>query len=290
MYKISVITICRDEERRVGQTLSSIATQSFTNFEWIFIDGGSRDGTLATVEPYRRNFHHFVSEPDLGVFHAQNKGAVQAHGEYLLFLNAGDFLSSPDSLAILAAAANGEDFIYGDMMIVNREGQQRYGKAPVEVTLDYMLTASMWHPATLIKRALFESIGPYDEDFKIVSDYDFFMKALFQRRTTLKYVAKPVATFHEDGLASRPEYFELHQRERRVVQDRYLAPLVLKYYESQVELQKKPAFLARNLLKQCAKRGLRLAPQPIQSLVRNVIQGLVTNQPTHMPTSRTGAK
>jgi glycosyltransferase involved in cell wall biosynthesis len=271
MYRISVITICKNEERRISQTLSSVAQQTYPHIEWIVIDGASTDSTCSLIEPFRQRFQYYISEADSGVYSAQNKGARQATGDYLIFLNGGDFFASNEAVKILATAASGEDLVYGDLIITNNKGVERRGFAPDPFTFPDLMTSSVWHPSTLIKHDLFKKLGPYDESLKIAADYDFFAKAILLEQAQMKHVAQPIAVFHEDGLASREDLRESHLLERNLVQQRYVPKIVLNYYEEQLRAQRDSRSLARLLVKQWARKGFSFAPRPVRSLIKELM-------------------
>src|SRR5688572_27521016 len=90
MPKISIITINYNNLDGLKRTVDSVVNQTWQEFEYIVIDGGSTDGSGAYIESKSKHFHYWVSEPDKGIYNAMNKGIVKATGEYLLFLNSGD--------------------------------------------------------------------------------------------------------------------------------------------------------------------------------------------------------
>ena len=90
--KLSIITINYNNLAGLQKTIESVVSQTFRDFEWIVIDGGSVDGSRELIERYANSFSYWVSEPDKGIYNAMNKGIVVAKGDYLLFLNSGDWL------------------------------------------------------------------------------------------------------------------------------------------------------------------------------------------------------
>ncbi len=173
----SIITVCFNEAQRIELTCQSVVQQTFQEFEWIVIDGGSTDGTLDILKRYAQRMTYFVSEPDCGIYHAMNKGVAQAHGTYLLFLNGGDYLYESDTLAKVFAHEQplNKDIYYGDL-ILERDGvSERYS---IDFTDTYATFArrTFPHQATFIKRTLFEMYGMHDESFKISADLEFFLR------------------------------------------------------------------------------------------------------------------
>ena len=98
-YKLSIITVCYNEPN-LEKTCKSIIEQTYQDFEWIVVDGGSNEQTQNIWNKYKNRINYFISEKDSGVYNAMNKGIKQSNGEYLLFLNAGDYLFDKDALKI----------------------------------------------------------------------------------------------------------------------------------------------------------------------------------------------
>src|SRR6185436_3328442 len=120
-----------------------------------------------------------VSEKDAGIFNAMNKGITQAKGEYCLFLNSGDYLVDEHALAKVFSKKWDVDIIYGDMLIDNGKGKLIYGKQPDKITFEFIIKTTLWHPVAFIKKQLLHKMDYYNENLKIISDYEFFLKALF---------------------------------------------------------------------------------------------------------------
>jgi glycosyltransferase involved in cell wall biosynthesis len=157
----------------IGDTCGSVAGQTFADFEWLVIDGGSGDGTLAILEKYRSRMARLISEPDRGVYHAMNKGIDLAGGEYLLFLNGGDYLASERTLERVFAGDPQADVLYGDELHWHPED----GRIEVRVTPGagemgklYFAYGSLNHQAAFIRRTLFDRFGRYDEGYPLAAD------------------------------------------------------------------------------------------------------------------------
>lgn len=119
---ISVITICYNEPN-LEKTCESVANQTYKNFEWIVIDGGSKQETLDIFKKYQNKMDYFVSEKDNGIYHAMNKGLRQAKGKYAIFLNAGDFFYAPDVLKKVVSCGLDKDIVYADIKMTMGGGR-----------------------------------------------------------------------------------------------------------------------------------------------------------------------
>ena len=202
--KISVITINFNNLAGLKKTIQSILSQDFTNYEYIIIDGGSSDGSKEYIEKYEEILKYWVSENDNGIYHAMNKGIGRADGDYLLFLNSGDSLNMHDSLTRLIYGNNGEDIIYGDLLMVR--GEESWLKThPSIITFDFFLSNTLPHPGSLIKKELLKKVGLFSEQYKIVADWEFFMNAICLHSASYRHVPFPVSVFHENGISSDPE-------------------------------------------------------------------------------------
>ena len=131
------------------QTILSVRNQTWKDFEHIIIDGGSTDGSLGIIEKYRDGITYSVSEKDKGIYDAQNKGILNANGEYCLFLNSGDFLVNESVFEKIFSNNLDTDIIYGDMLIDYGNGKIEYGKSPNRLTLFFLAYRVLWHCVTL---------------------------------------------------------------------------------------------------------------------------------------------
>lgn len=211
--KLSVITINYNNCAGLEKTLASIFGQTFKDFEYIVIDGGSTDGSVELLERYREKFSHCISEPDRGIYHAMNKGVQLAQGNYLLFLNSGDWLFDSNSLDNFFLVPPVDDIIYANLNVVGPENTfiKTY---PSHLDFEYMVRDTLPHPATLIKRNLFEKVGLYDENLKIVSDWKFFIVALFTYNATYKHLDFVCSSYDYTGVSADQKNAHLIQAER----------------------------------------------------------------------------
>jgi glycosyltransferase involved in cell wall biosynthesis len=242
MAKLSIITVNYNNALGLQKTIESVHNQNFYSCDQIVIDGNSYDGSKDVIEKYSDKLAYCVSEVDNGVYSAMNKGIKFAQGEYILFLNSGDIFYSENSLKILFENI-GTDIVYGNILVDSM--QNAWVKLyPSILTFDYFLKDTLPHPATLIKRSLFEKIGLYNEHNKIVSDWEFFTNAICLHGATYKYVNEIISIFNYDGMSSRIENQYLVKEEKdKVLQNYYGAFLPdyekLQSFKTGVLLEKK---------------------------------------------------
>ncbi|HEY1193475.1 glycosyltransferase family 2 protein [Flavobacterium sp.] len=224
MYKISIITINYNNLGGLMATVTSVKNQTWQAFEYIVIDGGSEDGTKEYLESQTNFLDFWVSEKDSGIYNAMNKGIKAATGEYLLFLNSGDHFFNEKALELNHHFLTEKDLICFNLQMV-RNGVSKIAKSPTNLFFSDLYTSSLPHPSTFIKRQLFDIVGLYDEDFKIVSDWKFFILALFKHNCTYLKVEETLSTFYLDGISSREDYSE----ERSLVMKEYFNGFILDY-------------------------------------------------------------
>lgn len=241
MSKLSIITINYNNAVGLQKTIDSVIAQTFNNFEYIVIDGGSSDGSKEVIWEHDANIPHWVSEKDKGIYNAMNKGIQQAKGEYCLFLNSGDFLYNNKVLEEVFAANSTADIIYGNMLMDWGNGKKTEGKMPDTITTQQMYNDTLWHPVSFIKRTLFEKYGLYNEGYKMVADYDFFFKTIIAHKVSTKHIPLLISEYNVDGFSSKPENKVIEKEERKRVIQSYLSQEEINQLESitQKEKQKK---------------------------------------------------
>ncbi len=216
--KFSIITICFNEENGIRRTCESVFSQTASDYEWIVIDGGSRDRTLEILDKYSSSIAWLVSEPDEGIYDAMNKGIALAQGEYLVFMNGGDAFASDDVLEVVAAAPQ-KDLIYGDIFFDELGGG--LAEYPDVMSEGYLLKNMVPHQATFYRRDLFDKFGDYDRSYKIAADYDLYVRLIEVGRVSYHHIPKPLAVFDRSGISNDPLHRALRKRENHRVRMKY---------------------------------------------------------------------
>lgn len=170
-YKISIITVCFNAEADIEKTIISVLGQTFQDYEYIIVDGASKDTTMQIVGKYSGKIHQVISEPDKGIYDAMNKGIHLANGEWLIFMNAGDYFSSPTLLSDVfnQKIPDHIDFLYSDVYMLHKDKWQL-------CTMNFEKGA-LNHQSVIYRKKLHDSIGYYIVTAKlIISDYLFFIQ------------------------------------------------------------------------------------------------------------------
>lgn len=234
--ELSVITINLNNLEGLRKTAESVISQTFQNFEWIVIDGGSCDGSKEFIEENGAYVSYWCSEPDKGIYNAMNKGAAKATGKYLLFLNSGDVLFDNTVLERIHPIGFQSDIISGQMVRMdNGELLRRYDKD----ILMQLFNRTINHQATFIRKELFDGIK-YDENLKIVSDWKFWLEAIILRSCSFEVLDFPIAKQDMAGISLSNQNQALHLAERKLVLEELFPPRIIETLLSYQSLRSQP--------------------------------------------------
>ena len=198
--KVSIITIAYNNLEGLKNTYESIRRQTFRDYEWLVIDGGSTDGTKQYLEEHDSELAFWCSEPDKGVYNAQNKGTQHAKGEYCIYMNSGDSFYADDVLEKVFEEESDADVIYGSWQLIFEDGKKIEGNVPEVADLAYFFDDNMCHQAMLIKREAVLA-RPYDESFPIYADWEEWL-ALYMQGKSFKRVDVLICNFMVGGLST----------------------------------------------------------------------------------------
>jgi len=215
---ISVVTVVRNRVDHIEKTISGVLEQTYPNVEYIVIDGASTDGTVDVLRRYDDRIDYWASEPDAGIYDAMNKALdlITDPDAYVIFANSDDRFYTPFALERLVAGGGGADLVYGRMVLTDGDAVTIQGR---EVELNDLAGETLCHPATLVKRRVFDEVGRFDTSFRIAGDYDFLVRCFAQPVTT-RYVPEIVSRMAMGGM--NEEQYMLSCRERkRVVRARF---------------------------------------------------------------------
>jgi glycosyltransferase involved in cell wall biosynthesis len=248
---VSIITVVRNGERQIEETILSVLRQTFPNIEYIVIDGGSTDGTVEIIRKYSDKIAYWVSEPDNGISDAFNKGIGFATGEFIGILNADDRLS-PDQIeqGVMALRKSNADFVFGDLLFHDEADRivHRINGNPAYAKIIRRKMPELCHPTVLARRSAYERIGLFDTSYRYAMDYEWVLRLHVNGGTGL-YVKDMVGHMGLGG-ASDVSYLRA-LREVRDIAVRYGRPKWLADCEYRYRVLKGGGrrFLERNLPK-----------------------------------------
>ena len=205
----SIITITLDNYSGLQKTWKSIEKQSYTNFEWLVVDGESSDGTVEFLRKRRsstrstKNPVRFISQKDDGIYDAMNHGIEMAKGHYLLFLNAGDALANDKTLERIAPHTEKKSqFIYGDAYEQRKNVEKPIAK-PARRYKEMAWGMFTHHQAMLYRRHTIRDFKlRYSLLYKVSADYDFTARFLLKAKKIL-YIQRPICIFELGGISQK---------------------------------------------------------------------------------------
>jgi glycosyltransferase involved in cell wall biosynthesis len=216
LKKLAIITVNLNNAIGLEKTISSVVSQTFTDYDYFIIDGQSTDNSLEIIKYYSDKITNWVSEKDNGIYNAMNKGINLANSEYMLFLNSGDSFTEETALSKLFNQNFTEDIIYCNLNIV---GINKFRKIifPEKLTFYWLYTEFIGHSSTLIKNSLFKAYGNYNENNKIVSDWEFFMLVICKYQCSTRYFNYTLSNLVEGGVSNNENTKQIVETERQLV-------------------------------------------------------------------------
>lgn len=206
--KISIITVCYNSVGTIRNTIESVLSQTHKDVEYILVDGGSNDGTLAIIEEYKDAISRLVSEPDSGIYDAMNKGIALASGEVVGILNSDDYFEDDRVLADVAsdfAADPGADIVFGNVVFVRPDDLHKVVRyydssrfRPWKLRFGWMPP----HPATFVRRQIYRNHGLYRTDYAIASDYEMFVRWLLVHRLRYRRLDRVLVRMRMGGVST----------------------------------------------------------------------------------------
>lgn len=204
--KVSIITICYNSASTIEDTIRSVLEQRYSNIEYIVIDGGSSDGTLETIAKYKDRIATVISEPDDGIYDAMNKGVSVATGDVIGILNSDDFYDTDDVIGSLVQCfSDHADMLIGDALFVSKVDVGKKLRLVSGAKFSAWQLRFGWmpaHPATFVRRRVYETFGRYKTDFKIAADYDFFVRTLLVGNLETVHTSKVRVTMRDGGAST----------------------------------------------------------------------------------------
>lgn len=187
--KISIITVCFNSEQTVEDTINSVLYQSYKNYEYIIVDGKSTDNTVNIIKKYEPLFNgklKYISEKDSGLYDAMNKGIKIASGDIIGIINADDILANNNIFnTVINSFKDNVDYIYSDILYCNDNFSKVIRKFKSgEMNSDLVCIA---HPTLYLRKSVFNSIGYYNQSYKISADYDFMLR-LYKKKFNYIYL------------------------------------------------------------------------------------------------------
>ena len=230
---ISIITVSFNASATIEKTIQSVVTQQYPNFEYIFIDGGSKDSTLEIIGKYQSHVSLLISEPDKGPFDAMNKGISKAKGEIIGILNADDWYEEGSLKSIGEAFSNNKklDVICGNMQYWDGELK---GKLSIAVLERIKKEMSLNHPTVFVNRQTYLEHGNFNLQFKLASDYELMLR-FYTRGCNFLILNRCISHMSLQGMSDL--YWKKTIKEVLAIKLLYVSPLKARFEYIEIYLK-----------------------------------------------------
>jgi glycosyltransferase involved in cell wall biosynthesis len=209
--KVSIITVAKNSEKYIEETIRSVISQTYKNKEFIVVDGGSEDRTIDIIKRYESDINYFISEPDNGIAEAMNKGIELATGDYVLFLNSDDYLMNDSVLEKVSSFISEELDIYIFKVLFLYEDGRTITSLIHGLGLLTNFKMGSCHQGQFISRRLLLKLGKFDTKLKINFDYDFILRA-YKAGASFKACNEIVSVMRQVGISSRRDWIGFKSR------------------------------------------------------------------------------
>lgn len=241
MVLFSIITVCYNSEKTLSRTMDSVLKQNFKDYEYIIVDGGSKDGTIDIIKRYEPHFEgrlSWKSEPDSGIYDAFNKGILRSRGTYVWIVNSDDFLQ-PDALGylngeikrlkkgnepIISCALNYIEETTGRILykvFYSAEDAKRYYNND---------STGVVHPATLVPKRIYEKEGLFDDRYKLSGDNDWFHR-VYEKGQPFMFLDHVITNMSNAGISSQWTWkrYKISKADRYLYYSKFYKNLIVRY-------------------------------------------------------------
>lgn len=212
---ISIITVSFNSAKTIEETILSVITQDYDNLQYIIIDGGSTDGTLDIIGKYKCKIPIVISEPDIGISDAFNKGIKNSSGDIIGLINSDDVLLQG---ALNTVARNYDDSIdiyRGKILLWDDINDFQYSETPTMHFGKIPFFVHVCHPATFVKKSCYEKYGDFKVNYKYMMDLEL-LRRFYKRGVTFKFIDKELVKFRMGGITGDTERIKTHEREQLI--------------------------------------------------------------------------
>jgi len=193
---ITVLTVVRNGEKTLEETVLSVINQTYTNLEYIIVDGASNDGTLDIIKKYEDRIDYWISEPDNGIYYAMNKGIDLTTGEWINFMNSGDSFCTNEIIENIFGVGRNSDVIFGDCI-----ADDKIAKAYITAgTLEEMKKNKPFCHQSMFVKTSIQKKYKFNCKYKYCADYDF-VKLIYENKVLFEYIPISISLFDCGGMS-----------------------------------------------------------------------------------------
>lgn len=202
--KVSIITVCKNAQDTIEQTIKSVISQTYNNIEYLIIDGKSTDNTLAIVNKYKNMVTAVISEKDEGLYYAMNKGIDLSTGDIIYFLNSGDILFDKNIISHIVKIFNENetDFVFGDIAFYNSDKPNRLILGCQNNVSNFFLAhATISHQTIFAKKNVFVKYGKFDTQYRLQADYEWILRSIIKNKVPYYYTKLTIVKYLREGFS-----------------------------------------------------------------------------------------
>ena len=205
--KVSIITVCFNSQETIEKTIKSVISQRYKNYEYIIIDGGSTDNTIKIINKYKQYIEVIISEEDMGIYDAINKGIKKSTGSVISILHSDDIFYDNKTTQKVMSYFNSNlklDCLIGNTLIVKNDSKKITRKYKANSFKNWMLYLgfSPPHPSTFFRNKIYKKYGLYNKKYNIAGDFEFFVRVFLKSKISLKIVNKNFVLMKLGGRSS----------------------------------------------------------------------------------------
>lgn len=225
----TVITASFNSKKNLRSTLTSVANQTYENIQYIVIDGGSTDGSIEIFNEFKDSVDILICEPDKGIYDAFNKGIANATGDYISFLNAGDYLDSDYFDEVVKQINHAYYFYYYSKVLFHSKKQIKLIGSEKKRFYTKYISPPYLHPSLLVKKETFDLLGSFSLDYPIYSDFEWMLR-LQNSNLPGKFLDLAKVHFFDGGVSSKYNFFEYFAVVRKIKPTIYIQINAFFYY------------------------------------------------------------
>lgn len=203
---VTIITVVKNDYKNIEKTINSVNSQTYSNIEYIVIDGNSKDPTLSIIKKNKKKISKIYSEEDKNLYEALNKGIKRSKGQIIGILHSGDVYSNEDSVekSVVYLKQKKLDFIISNLKIVDKNNRIYRNITTSKFFKPFMLSLGIQppHPTLFIKKNIIKEVNYYSSNYKVVGDFDFFCK-IFKKNYKWEGLNKNIIYQKRGGLSDR---------------------------------------------------------------------------------------
>jgi glycosyltransferase involved in cell wall biosynthesis len=205
--KFSIITVCYNSQKTIENTIKSVLSQSYKNYEYIIIDGGSTDNTIQIIKKYKKKIHIFRSEKDKGIYDAINKGIKYATGSVISILHSDDiFYNQFTTQKVMSYFQSNSkiDCLIGNTIITDNNSKKKLRNYKANFFKKWMLYFgfSPPHPSTFFRDKIYRKYGLYKSGYSIAGDFEFFVRIFLKKKLSFKLINENFILMKSGGKSS----------------------------------------------------------------------------------------